>query len=364
MNFMDRVNNMGEKIINISFSELEKDMIIAKDVNHNGKILLKKDTIINEQMIERLQRLLLIGNVEVYNPRNLKCDLTLEEKKIENFNKIESDFKEISLRLQRTFRSIQSENADCMREIREFAQRIQDELKPSSLVIKNIVLNGSGTDVIYRHGVNVATLSALIGKWIGFDKKQLNLLVYSAIFHDIGKTRVSREILNKTTSLTTNEFKLIKNHPVISYKMIKEIPFLDKCVSYGVLMHHEREDGSGYPLGLKGEAIHDFGKIIAIADVFDAINSNRGYKRKKAPFEALQIVKNESLGKLNYEYVNIFLEHIVNYYIGEEVLLNTREKCKIIQMNVNNLEKPLVLKDGEFIDLDKQKDLYIEEILI
>ena len=129
-------------------------------------------------------------------------------------------------------------------------------------------------------------------------------------------------------------------------------------------MHHERVDGSGYPLGLKGEGIHYFAKIIAIADVFDAINSNRRYKDKKLPFEALQIVKTEGLGKLDYEYVKIFLEHVIDYYTGEEVLLNTNERCKIIQMNVNNLERPLVMKDGEFIDLDKVKDLYIKEILL
>ena len=129
-------------------------------------------------------------------------------------------------------------------------------------------------------------------------------------------------------------------------------------------MHHEREDGSGYPLSLKGEAIHQFGKIIAIADVFDAINSNRGYKKKKPPFEALQIVKNESLGKLNYEYSKVFIEHIVNYYLGEEAILNSGERCKIIQMNVNNLEKPLILKKNEFIELTKEKNLYIEELVL
>ena len=129
-------------------------------------------------------------------------------------------------------------------------------------------------------------------------------------------------------------------------------------------MHHEREDGTGYPLGLKGETIHSFAKIIAIADVFDAINSDRGYKRKKPPFEALQIVKNEGLGKLNYEYVKIFLEHVIDYYTGEEVLLNTNERCKIIQMNVNNLDRPLVMKNGEFIDLEKERHLYIKEMLL
>ena len=355
---------MGKKIISITFAELKKGMIIAKDVDCNGRVLLKKDTKINEEMIKKLQRLLLIGNVEVYDPESCFNDLSLEEKKIEQFNKVEEEFKEISIKLQRAFRNIQNEDSECMIKIREFAHRIQDELKPSSMIIKNIVVHGSGSDVVYRHGVNVAALSALIGKWSGFDKAKLNLLVYSAILHDFGKLRIDRTILNKKTSLTSSEFNIIKTHPALGYKIIKEIPFLDKSVSYGVLMHHEREDGSGYPLGLKGDAIHDFGKIIAIADVFDAINSNRGYKRKKAPFEALQIVKNESLGKLDYEYVKVFLEHVVNYYLGEEVILNTNEKCKIIQMNTNDLEKPLVLKDGEFIDLEKQKELYIKELLL
>lgn len=355
---------MGKKIITITFAELKKDMIIAKDVEQNGKILLKKDMKMTEQMIKKLQRLLFIGTVQVYDYDKQNSELTLEEKKLDEFNKIEDEFKEISLKLQSTFRGIQNEDSECMKEIREFSRRIQDELKPSSVIIKNIVLHGSGSDVIYRHGVNVAALSALIGKWIGFDKAELNRLVYSAILHDFGKTKINKEILNKKSSLTTSEYNVIKTHPTLGYKIIKEIPFLDKSISYGVLMHHEREDGSGYPLGLKGNAIHPFGKLIAIADVFDAINSNRGYKRKKAPFEALQVVKNESLGKLDYEYVKVFLEHVVNYYLGEEVILNNGEKCKIIQMNINNLESPLVLKDGEFIDLDKQKELYIKEMLL
>ena len=361
---MDRVDGMGKKIISIAFSELKKGMVIAKDVEQNGKVLLKKNMEITEKMIIDIQRLLFIGTVQVYDTESVQNESTFEEKKLEEFNKIEEEFKVISSKLQRTFRSIQNEDSECMKEIRIFSNKIQEELKPSSVVIKNIVLHGSGSDCIYRHGVNVAALSALIGKWLGYDGAQLNLLVYSAILHDFGKTKVKREILYKQTALTTSEYNAVKNHPVLGYNFVKQIPFLDKCVSYGVLMHHEREDGSGYPLGLKGDKIHSFGKIIAIADVFDAINSNRGYKRKKAPFEALQIVKNESLGKLNYEYVKVFLEHIVNYYLGEEVLLNNGERCKIIQMNINNLEKPLVLKNGEFIDLDKQKEYYIKEMLL
>lgn len=355
---------MEQKTKIIGFNKLEEGMIVAKNVEQNGRVLLKKDLPLTDKIIKKIQKLYFIANIEVYDQKKEKRPISMESKKEEQYNKVEEEFKEISLKLQKTFRQLVNEDGIAMNEIREFSQKIQNELKPSSMVIKNIVLYGSGVDSIYRHGVNVAALSALLGQWIGLEKSQLNLLVCSAIMHDCGKTKIDRDVLKKESTLTKSEFNIIKTHTNVGYKIIKEISFLDKSVSYGVLMHHERLDGSGYPLGLKGDEIHKFAKIIAIADVFDAINSDRGYKRKKRPFEALQIVKDESLGKLDYEYVKAFLEHIVNYYTGEEVLLNTNERCKIIQMNINDLEKPLVLKDGNFIDLEKERDFYIKEMLL
>lgn len=354
---------MEKKIKLINFNELKTGMIIAKDVEQGGRILLKKDFSITNAAMQKLKRTLFLDKVSIYDDSIVE-DRKMDRKKLEEYTKVDEDFKEISTRLQRTFRLINNENNSTLNELQEFAERIQNEMKPSSMIIKNIVLQGSGADTIYRHGVNVAALSALIGKWIGMKPNEINQLTYSAILHDFGKTKVDKEILNKNGALTTSEFEVVKTHTNLGYKILKNISYLDKSVLYGILMHHEREDGSGYPLGLKGDAIHRFGKIIAIADVFDAINSNRGYKKKKPPFEALQIVKTESLGKLDYEYSKVFIEHIVNYYLGEEVILNNGEKCKIIQMNVNNLEKPLVLRNNEFVDLTKEKDLYIEELVL
>ncbi len=355
---------MEEKTKIINFNKLEDGMIVARNVEQNGKVLLKKDLALTEKMIKKIQRLYFIAKVEVYNRKIENKQVIRKAKKEDEYNKVEEEFNQIALNLQKTFRQLANGNEIAMNEIKEFSQKIQNELNPSSIVIKNIVIYGSGEDCIYRHGVNVAALSALLGKWIGLEKVQLNLLVYSAILHDFGKTKINRELLEKENTLTTNEFNIIKTHANIGYQIIKEIKFLDKSVSYGVLMHHERLDGSGYPLGLKGEAIHIFAKIIAIADVFDAINSDRKYKDKKLPFEALQILKTESLGKLDYEYVKIFLDHILDYYTGEEVLLNTKEIYKIIKMNVNNLERPLILKESKFIDLEKEKNLYIKKMLI
>jgi len=248
--------------------------------------------------------------------------------------------------------------------IRSFSKQIQGELKSTSAVIKNIVLYGSGNDVIYRHSVNVAALSSILGRWIGLDENTINLLTYSAILHDYGKTKVDKDILNKVNPLTKNEIKEIKGHPVIGYNEIKKVQFLDNSVGYGVLMHHERLDGSGYPLGIKEDKIHPFAKIIAIADVFDAVNSNRVHKKSRGPFEALEIIQKESLGKLDYKYCKIFLEHIVNYYMGESVLLNTNKVCKIVQININDISRPLLFDGSVFIDLKQEKELYVEELVL
>ncbi|PRR77095.1 Cyclic di-GMP phosphodiesterase response regulator RpfG [Clostridium liquoris] len=232
-----------------------------------------------------------------------------------------------------------------------------DELNSPSTIIKNIVLEGSGEDCIFKHSVNVAALSLLLGKWIGYDKTKLNLLAYSATLHDFGKSKIDKSILYKQTRLTEKEFKEIRKHPIIAYNLVKNMTTLNASVGYGILMHHERMDGSGYPLGLKGDEINEFAKIIAIADTFDAVNSNRIYRKRKDPFGALEIIQRDSLGKLDYNYSKIFIEHIVNYYIGEKVLLDNNDVCKIIQIDVNNLSCPLLLNNDNFIDLKKRKDL-------
>lgn len=355
---------MRKKQKSITVNELKAGMIIASNVDQDGKVLLAKNITITQSIIDKLKRIYFFGEIEVYYEEEI---LEETKKKIDS-KKIANEFNELSLSLSSVFDNMIYEdgkiNSTSIQEVREFRKKIKEELKSTSIVIKNIIFYGSGEDSIYRHGVNVAALSSLLGSWIGMDENQLNLLVYSALLHDFGKTKIDENVLKKNMPLTKDEFNIIKSHASVGYNYIKNIEFWDKSVSYGVLMHHERIDGSGYPLGIKGEQIHPFAKIIAIADVFDAINSNRGYKRKKLPFEAMQIVKTESLGKLDYEYSKIFLEHIANYYMGEEVLLNTDEICKIIQMDVNNLDRPLVLKDGDFIDLAKEKNLYIKEIIL
>lgn len=350
------------KLLNVR--ELKPGMIVDRDIISDGKVLVAKGVTITELVLDKFKEHYIFNKIQVLCDEN---DHKIEEKqefKQKSVEEIEEVFGAFSSNVENIFENIENIKVSGIEEVREFSRTIQKEFSYTSSIVKNIVLYGSGKDTIYRHCVNVAALSSILGKWIGLSEKEINLLIYSAILHDFGKTKISGNILNKIDPLLIREMKEIKMHPVVGYNFVKEIPFLDKSVSYGVLMHHERMDGSGYPLGVKADGIHQFAKIIAIADVFDAINSDRVFKKRRGPFEALEIIHKESLGKLDYEYCNVFLSHIVNYYMGESVLLNDNRICKIIQIDVNDVARPLLLDDSGFLDLKKEKNLFVEKLVL
>jgi len=357
---------MGKTKRFLNVNELRVGMITSKEIKLEGRILLSEGIPLTEQILNKLRNAYFYAEVEVYCEEDDNLDVNSDKniEPIKTIAQVEKSFVKLSFDVQHIFENMEYLRSSSMDEVRQFAARIQKELKSTSSIIKNIVLYGSGSDTIYRHGVNVAALSTILGRWIGLNKQELNLLTYSAVLHDFGKTKISKDILDKPGALTPKEFNEIKQHPVIGYKYIKQLRFLDKSVSLGVLMHHEKCDGSGYPFGLKEEKIHKFAKIIAVSDIFDAVNSDRVYKKSKSPFEALRLIQRESLGKLDYEYCNIFLNHVVNYYMGENILLNNGSLCKILQVDVKNIDRPLLLENNAFIDLKKQKDLYIKKLVL
>ena len=351
---------MAKRKKSLSVSQLEVGMISVSEIKANGRILVAAGVAITEIILNRLKETYAGNQIEIYYEEEF--DKVLDN--LKSVAEIEESFNELSESVEEIFDNMRMLQQSGIDEVRKFSNKIQSELESISSIVKNIVIYGSGADSVYRHSVNVAAISAILGNWIGLDKVQINLLTYAAILHDFGKTKISQELLDKRGQLTRKEMEEIKSHATIAYNYIKDIPFLDKAVYYGVLLHHEKCDGSGYPLGLTGDKIHQFAKIIAIADVFDAVNSDRVYKKSRRPFEALEIIKSESYSRLDFEYCNVFLKHIVNYYTGENVLLNTGEVCKIIQVNTNDFEKPLLLGEEGFIDLKNHKDLHIEKFVI
>lgn len=351
---------MSLNIASISAEELIPGMIIAKEVIHNGTVLLKEGSIVNEDMIDTIRNIYLVDKIDVY----ISADVIEKNTKGAEIKKVEQAFKEISNELENLYTTIDTLKEDSIEDLREFAWKIQKQFKNGELVMNSVLFKGSGDDCIYRHGVNVAALSALIGKWAGFNSDKINDLIFAALLHDFGITKLSKELQSKPDLELQENSEDVKDHVRIGYEAIKSLSCLNKSVICGVLMHHERCDGSGYPLGLAVDKIHPFAKIIAIADEIDMLNSDKEIKENKGVFYVLKQIKEKSLNLLDYKYCNIFLVHILNFYIGEEVLLSNGDVAKILQMNANDIEKPLLLKDGEFLNLQNNEDLHIKELVV
>jgi len=376
---IENVKIMGaENLQKLKIDDLKIGMILAETINISEKNSILKNSNITNDILSLLQSEKTIDEICVYKTKKYynsdfeNPDDEFEEYKNINEKKksvrdnvdiLEKSFNAISVNLNQTFYKLGKVKMCNMDEIRQISKQLQEKMTDLNALINDIVFYGSGQDSIYRHGINVAVLSNLLGKWIGLEETKVHLLTYSALLHDLGKTKIDSKIFNTNDSLNDEDYKIVKSHPLLGYNIVNEINFLDKSVAQGILMHHERLDGSGYPLGLQNDKISQFGKIIAIADVFDAINSNRSYRKKKFPFESLQIIKKESFGKLDYTYCNIFLNHMFNYYVGKDVLLNNDKVAQIIQMDINDLDRPLILLDDNFIKLSSNKELNIKELV-
>ena len=153
-------------------------------------------------------------------------------------------------------------------------------------------------DSTYAHSVNVALICRLIGKWKNFSEKDMDTLTLCGLLHDIGKSKIPNEIIGKPGKLTDSEYEEIKKHPVIGYNLVKNLD-IDQRIKNAVLLHHERFDGKGYPLGLTGNEIDDFTSIVSIADVYDALVSERVYKKAYSHKKAVEMILNGECGQFN-----------------------------------------------------------------
>ena len=238
-------------------------------------------------------------------------------------------------------------------------------LKPGQTTIQffDMIHNmRSINDPIYAHCINVALIARMIGRWLHMSTEQKDLLTLCGLLHDIGKTQIPEEILNKEEKLTDEEFQLLRSHAQRSYDILKPIN-LDEHVKNAALMHHERCDGSGYPSKLKGGEIDDYAIIIAIADVYDAMTAARKHRAPLCPFQVIAEFEKDGLHKYKPEYILTFLKRIAATYQSNHVLLSDGRAANIILLNQNQLSKPLVqLDNGECIDLARSS-LYINSII-
>lgn len=219
-------------------------------------------------------------------------------------------------------------------------------------------------DSTYVHSLNVSLICSVLAKWMDFSKEDSDTLILAGMLHDLGKLTIPDSIIKKPGRLTNEEYSIIKTHSAKGYEIL-ENQKLPEAVKYAALMHHERCDGTGYPSGLSYNKINRFARLISIADVYDAMTSARVYRGPISPFSVVDIFEKEGLQKYDPEYILVFLEHIVNTYLNNRVLLSDGRKGEVVLINKQALSRPLIQLDNDFLDLSRpeNKDITIEKIL-
>lgn len=228
----------------------------------------------------------------------------------------------------------------------EAARNVTQDVYKKLLVVENVDLFQCVNvprpldEALQRHSLNVAFLNGVMGRWIGLDEEDIRLLILAGLLHDIGKTKIPSEILDAQRRLTLEEFAMIKKHPVYSFKLLGED--IEETVKSAVLGHHERLDGSGYPNGLKGEAVPFFAQITAIADVYDAMISKRSYKKAIIPFEILAQFQNQFFEGLNEQLVTLFVKNTVKCYRNQQVITSDGNKGEVVFIPSNDIAHPII----------------------
>ncbi|GGA26178.1 HD-GYP domain-containing protein [Paenibacillus physcomitrellae] len=215
----------------------------------------------------------------------------------------------------------------------------------------------------YRHSIGVAIITHAIGLIIDFDQQELVELTEAGFLHDIGKAKIPEEIINKPGALTDEEYAIIQNHTCFGYEIMKNIPILTYRQALVALQHHEREDGRGYPFRLRGEEINHHSKIVAIADVFHAMISKRSYKSPVPIYKVLFEITESRYGTLDPSIFLPFVKKIMNYMIGNEVLLSNGMKGKITHIPSNDPVRPLIQTDGVYLDLRSERSIQLLEVI-
>ena len=330
---------------------LKEDMELAKPIYENGNILLNKGV---KKLYKYKDKLLSMGIKHLYVEDKYSYDIEINEaikdstrrsgKKIvtNTFEKIKDGFLDLNTR-----------------ELKSVVEDITEQLVLNEDVLLNLVSLKSTSNYTYEHSVNVSVICIALGKILGYSKNELFKLGMGGMLHDVGKTLIPEEILNKPDRLTDHEYQVMKNHPELGFNYLQQINSVSPLSSIVVFSHHERVDGSGYPRGLKGDEIHEFARVAAIADVFDALTSDRIYRDRWPTYKAAEYIMNNSEQLFDYQLVKKFLPQVSFYPNGSEIILSTGHRAIVRSQNVGFPTRPVLrlIEDDEGNELAKELDL-------
>ena len=229
-------------------------------------------------------------------------------------------------------------------------------------------------DYVYAHSVNVCVLSLVVGLQRQLSDTQLHDLALGALVHDLGLTKVSPEIMNKSGKLTTEEILISRRHTEFAYETLTENdPATFATIAQIALQHHENVDGSGYPRGTAAGELPELSRIVAVANMYDALVTERPFRKAFLPHEACELLSTLSNRYLDPDLLDLFLSHVATYPVGSVVRINTGEIGIVVAVPLRKANKPLLdiitddkghlLESPQPLDLAQQKKSFINKPL-
>lgn len=217
-------------------------------------------------------------------------------------------------------------------------------------------------DSTFAHCMNVALICNIFASWLKMSPEEIEMATACGLFHDIGKIRIPHDIIVKPGKLSDLEYHEIQKHSEAGYQLLRS-KNVDANIQEAALMHHERNDGSGYPHRLLASQINPYARMVAIVDVYDAMTAARVYRKPLCPFRVIEIFEQEGFQCYDVKYLLVFLENVVNTYIRNRCRLNNGQEGDIIYINKEHLSRPIVQCGTQYINLINHPDLSITDLL-
>lgn len=359
----------------IYVEQIQHGMLLARTIyGSGGQVLLKAGAELKPHYAKYLRRLG-INNLYVQDKRLIDVevdDVIAEETRLEARTLVREIMEASSNNHKNNIchKSLSFQDEKITRTV----TKIIEELFKNDEVIINLVDIRSIEDYTFAHSVNTCVLASLTAAKLKCTLGQMEKIATGCLLHDLGNVAIPGNILKKRSRLTREEYEVIKNHPTYGYEMFKRSSLFSSAAGAVIYEHHELQNGQGYPRGLKGNQIDLLAQVTTVADVYDALTSDRPYRKAFQPHQAVEMLSALSEDYFNLDILRTFLSLIAAYPVGTHVLLSSGESGLVIGNTPGFPLRPKVriLYEGERfahhpspydIDLTETLDLVIERVI-
>lgn len=341
----------------ISLYDLNDTMILAKPIYQGTRLILERGISHLTKYVKQLENM---GIYSLYVNDDWSEDISIPDAVCE-----ETREKCISA-ISAVFERLKQQGNLDISPLNDAIQAVLDDIFSQRDILASLHHIASVDDDTMVHCVNTTVYCILMGEKRGLSVEELKILAKGAILHDIGKVDLNESILLKAAALTPEEYSHIKEHASFGYALLKQNDALSEEAKLIALQHHERLDGSGYPSGLKRDAIHPYARITAIADMYDALTTARCYRKSMSNYKAYKILTEDAAaGKLDKKLVACLFDHVAVYPNGIIVYLSDGTHGIVKQQNPGQPFRPVVriIDDTHGIDKINLYDLDLSEHL-